>query len=323
MKTKEQILNLLIENKGSYLSGEKIANLLAVSRAAVWKCINEIKNDGHNISSVSKKGYCYSDCNDFLSAYEIKKSLTQDCCDIAVYKTLKSTNQTAKELAQNGAAGNTIILAEEQTQGKGRLGRSFYSPGGTGIYMSILIRPKLDISKGLLITSCAAVAVCKAIENLSDIQPKIKWVNDIYIENKKLCGILTESSLDFESGSLDYVIIGIGINFTTYRFPDELSDSACAIFENTPFTFSRNRLISEIINQFFPIIEAIDDETHISDYKKRSNILGEEIEIISKNETFFAKAVDIDKNGCLMIENKDQRISKLNTGEISIRKRIK
>jgi BirA family biotin operon repressor/biotin-[acetyl-CoA-carboxylase] ligase len=321
LKTREQILNLLIENKGVYISGEKIANSLNISRTAVWKCINEIKNNGYNILSISKKGYCYDDSNDILSTYEIEKNLNQNCYNIILYKTIKSTNQTAKEFAQQGDYNNTIILSEEQTEGRGRLGRSFYSPSNTGIYMSILIRPKLDINKGLLVTSCAAVAVCKAIENLTDIQPKIKWVNDIYIENKKVCGILTESSLDFESGTLDYVIIGIGINFTTLNFPDTISNSACSIFEDTKFKFSRNILISEIINQFFPIINTIDDEKNILDYKKRSNILGEEIEITNKDKVFFAKAVDIDKNGFLIIENKDKTLSKLNTGEITIRKK--
>jgi BirA family biotin operon repressor/biotin-[acetyl-CoA-carboxylase] ligase len=320
MKSKEQILELLIENKGNYISGEKIAHQLNISRTAVWKTIKEIKNDGHNIKSISKKGYCYIASNDILCSYEIKKNLHKNDYNIIVYKTIKSTNQAAKELAQNKNYNNTIIISEEQTEGKGRLGRSFYSPANTGIYMSILMRPKLDINKGLKITSCGALAVCKAIESLTNIKPKIKWVNDIFINEKKVCGILTESSIDFESGAIDYVIIGIGINFSTINFPDNISNIACSLFSDNHFKFSRNILISEIINQFFLLINNIDDKNIIADYKMRSNVLGKEIKIINQNGNFFATAIDIDENGCLIIEKTDKTTSKLNTGEISIRR---
>ena len=185
MKVKDQVLKQLEDNKGTYFSGSELAAALGVSRNAVWKAIKSLEKSGYRISAVPNKGYCLNMDNDILSSWSIKQHLNHDGLNITVYDTISSTNDVLKEQAAQGAPHGTVIISQEQTAGKGRMGKNFYSPSKTGIYLSILVRPDIPAGESLFLTTSAAVATAKAIEDVSDKKADIKWVNDIYISDKK------------------------------------------------------------------------------------------------------------------------------------------
>ncbi|WP_027400213.1 biotin--[acetyl-CoA-carboxylase] ligase [Anaerovorax odorimutans] len=329
--TKDKVLKILEENKGNSVSGENLAEIIGVSRSAVWKAINELRKEGYFIEAITNKGYCLDKKNDVLSVQGILPFLSDyDTKDkIFVFKTLESTNQTLKKMAIDGAKEGTMVISQEQTKGKGRMGRSFFSQSKSGIYMSILLKPNFGISKSVLITTAASVAVCRAIKKLTNADPKIKWVNDIYINNKKICGILTEAVTDFESGQIEHIVLGIGVNFNTEDFPKEISNVAGSL--NTKNT-SRNELIAEIYKEVLSINNNLESREFIKDYRSLSLVLGKEIRIYKAGKApagnepddrstdfICATAIDIDNNGGLVVKYKDDSVASLNSGEISIR----
>lgn len=324
MTTKTKVLEFLENNKGHYISGSKIADKLDLSRNAIWKAIKQLQDEGHNITAVTNKGYCLNVDNKLISSQSISKYLKSDIFDITVYDLVDSTNGELKVQAEAGADEGMVIIAEQQTKGRGRKGRSFYSPKNTGIYMSLLLRPKISAFESLSITTCAAVAVARAIEINTDKEAKIKWVNDIFIDNKKVCGILTEASIDLETGGLKYAILGIGINVfnPSQGFPEDLEDISTSLFKDQEFPGERrSKLIADILEIFMTYYEHIEDKTFLEEYKRRSMILNKEVNVI-KDETSIEKAtaLDIDKNFRLKVEYEDGKIEYLNSGEVSIRK---
>lgn len=323
MSVKIEVLKALEENRGTFFSGEALANKLNISRAAVWKAIKQLKEEGYSIKAISNKGYSLSIETDVLSREGINIFLTEENkgLDIEVYKELDSTNVYAKQLAVKGALHGTVVLAEEQTAGRGRRGRSFYSPGSTGIYMSIILRPNMEANEAILITTATSVAVAKAIETVTRIKTGIKWVNDIYIDEKKVAGILTEAVTDFESGKIECVIVGIGINFSTPKnsYPDEIKEIATSLYENKPNDITRNQLVAEIINQVLASFKNLQSKEFIEDYKEKSIVIGRDIYILSNNSKTKAKAIDIDEQGGLIVLTEDGVVKTLNSGEISIR----
>lgn len=240
-----------------------------------------------------------------INEKEIRKYLSPDYYKFIISETSVSTNETAKKLAQDGD-GNVVVISDSQTGGKGRMGRRFHSSKGCGIYMSIL-RRQWNVN---LLTVKAAVAVSRAIEKLYPVEVKIKWVNDLFINGRKICGILCESG--FTEGSADYAIAGIGINVHAAEFPPELSDIATSIENECGIMESRNRLIAEILN------EMDNDADFINEYRKRSNILGKRIKVICADKEFYALAEEIDDSGALLVKTEDE-IKKINAGEVSIR----
>ncbi len=249
-------------------------------------------------------------------------------CVVRVFDTIDSTNNYAKEAI--GISSPALIVANRQTGGRGRLGRSFYSPAAKGIYMSIVIKPDFGIDKVLLITPLAAVAVCKALEEITGLKPQIKWVNDIYLDDKKVCGILTEAQND-TSGIIDKIIVGIGLNCFEQEFPCEIKDRATYI-NGSLKDFDRNTLIATITNNFFELLENFDKTSLLDDYKSRSLLLGKNILVYGTHQNALpenggqgirAKALDIDENGGLVVEYldgplKSQRES-ITSGEVTIR----
>ena len=215
MRTREKLLDFFEKNKGAYFSGEELAARLSVSRTAVWKAVNSLRKDGYEIDAVPNKGYCLSADTDILSSQGVEKYLEPVCASIEmeILPAVGSTNDYLREKALKGQKEGFTVLAGEQTGGRGRTGRSFYSPADTGIYMSLLLRPEnCSPAVAVKFTTMAAVAACRAIEKVSQKKAQIKWVNDVYIEDKKVCGILTEGAVSLEKGSLEYVILGVGIN---------------------------------------------------------------------------------------------------------------
>lgn len=322
MSVKTEILNILEKYKGESISGQELAEKLGVSRTAVWKAINQLKEDGHEINGVSNKGYSLSILSDVLSSEGIRPFLNSEYKDIPimVHKTIGSTNTEAKLLIMQDAPHGTVILSEEQTSGRGRMGRSFYSPSNSGIYMSIILKPKLDINDSVLITTATSVAVCLAIEKISQYKPKIKWVNDIYINEKKVCGILTEAVTDIESGTISSVIVGIGLNVKTENFPDELKETAGAIFASHTSNSIRNQLSAEIINNVLYMLVNLKDRNFLKIYRERSMIIGERIKYLKNNQWHEGYAKDIDEYGGLVVFHDDGSEETLHSGEISVRK---
>jgi len=322
MSVKTEVLSCLEQNRGKDISGEALAQQLGVSRAAVWKAINSLKQQGYPIDSVTNRGYRLLESSDILSEEGITPFLNGDAASakVVVFDEIDSTNMEAKRRAANGDKNPLIIVADQQSMGRGRFGRSFYSPQGCGIYMSMLIYPTQDqLSQATMFTTAAAVAVCRAISSLSEVDPKIKWVNDIYVDSKKVCGILSEAVFDMENGVIGSIVVGIGINFKNGgELPEEIADIAGTVFGNEPPT-SRNRLTAQVANEFFEILKNIQSHEFLKEYRERSMLLGEEIVYSRGNEKYAAVAEDIDDDGALVVRFEDGRREALRSGEVSVR----
>ncbi len=316
MCLKDKILISLIESR-SFLSGEKLAEKFHVSRAAIWKTINILREEGHDIIAVNKKGYYINKIGDVLNKQQIRSflQLKWKTLPICIYQTLDSTNSQAKREVAAGKEGTKLIISEEQSAGRGRRGRVFYSPKDKGIYMSLVIQPKLSIKKSTLITSAVAVAVCRALQKYTKNRFGIKWVNDIYLNGKKVCGILTEAISDFESGVVQNVIIGIGINLRSQQFPQELVQAGAIGIQN----ISRNEIIGNVTNSVLQIIEDLEDEEVLNEYRNRSIVIGHEINFEQNNIIQQARAIDIDENGGLVVLLQNGNPFVLNSGEITVR----
>ena len=324
MSVKKSVLQALEENRETTISGEQLAKKLNVSRSSVWKAIKSLKEEGYSIDATTNKGYRLETGSDVISFEGIRQWLGPQNQEIIIeaYKTIGSTNQVAKKMALDGAIQGTVIISEEQTQGRGRLGRSFYSPAESGIYMSLILRPNVYATEAVLVTTAASVGVCRAIKKVANKDLQIKWVNDIYLDDKKICGILTEAVTNFETGLVECVIIGIGLNFRLpeNNFPEDLKEIAGSLFEEKPDILTRNRLAGEIINAVLELCEDLENRDFLEEYKKRSMVLGHKIKVHQQNNWSFARAVDISEDGGLIIENEAGELETLNSGEITIRK---
>lgn len=348
--TKEQLLALLEESEGEFLSGEIVAERLSVSRTAIWKAVEALREEGYEITAVRNKGYRLPPGTDVLSEQGIRKHLASICDNIEldIIPVVDSTNERVRVRATAGAPEGYTAIAVTQTSGKGRRGRSFYSPSGTGLYLSILLRPRsCTAQKAAQLTTMAAVAACEAIESISKETPRIKWVNDVYIAGKKVCGILTEASTSLEDGLVEYAILGIGFNVLPPKegFPRELENVAGSIFSESQRD-GRNRLAAEFLNRFMVHYAAsydtatcnaatsYDTATHdaakpshtepndsclLENYRSRSLVTGKPIEVMSARETKAATALGIDDDYRLIVEYEDGSQEHLSSGEISIR----
>ena len=319
MTIKEQILNILETNKGNFVSGEEIAEKLSVSRNAIWKGINSLKKDGHIITAVTNKGYCLSEKSNIFTSQSVYAYLSlelRERLNISVVPTVGSTNTELKAHAEKGGADGTVLIALEQTAGRGRLGRSFYSPKDTGLYMSILLRPDFSASEALNITACAAVAASMAIDAAAGVETHIKWVNDIYLGRKKVCGILTEASIDFESGGLNYAVLGIGINLNTSVFPDELQNIAVSVSKDN--TEMRPFVSAEFLNRFFGYYNNLSAHEFLNEYRSRSMLTGKEITFIRGNEEFNGEVTGIDDEMRLVVKLENGEQTVFSSGEVQL-----
>ncbi|HAT4245733.1 TPA: biotin--[acetyl-CoA-carboxylase] ligase [Clostridium perfringens] len=324
MSVKESVLKILEENRERSISGEELAKDLSVSRAAIWKAIKSLRGEGYNISAVTNRGYQLTKDNDLISAEGIKIFLNPKYSEnyIRVYKTIDSTNQEAKKLLiDKDIPHGTILIAEEQTAGRGRFQRKFFSPSNKGIYMSVILRPNIELSKAIHITTSAAISVCRAIETLTKKRPKIKWVNDIFLDDKKICGILTEATGNFESGRVENVVVGIGVNFKTDSkdFPEDIKNIAGSIFEGEKPTITRNQLVAEILNELFELCENLEDKSIMTEYRILSLVLGKEVSFLKNNKMNKGVAIDITDDGALVVKYENGEIEYLNSGEVSVK----
>lgn len=323
MTVKQKLLELFELNKGSFLSGAEIAHSLSCTRGAVWKAVKSLQDEGYEITAVSGKGYRLEMHTDVISEKGIKRYLSPECqwLTVKVHKIINSTNIKLRELASEGASEGTVVISGEQTKGRGRLGRSFFSPSDTGVYMSLLLRPVMTADSAVKITTAAAVSVAEAIEELSGKSADIKWVNDIYMNGKKVCGILTEAAFSLENGGLEYAVLGIGVNAYAPEngFPDDIKDIAGSVFDERKDDM-RNKLAAEILSRFLKYYSEISQSTYLDGYRKRLMWKGEKINVISGNTNIPAVLSDVDKDCRLLVEYENGEKAVLSSGEISIRK---
>ena len=323
MSTKEKVLQFLEQHKGESISGQDLADQLEVSRTSVWKAINGLKKEGYQIEATTNKGYQLSIDTDLLSEAAIVPLLSEALKNhrIIAHKTIDSTNLEAKRIVNEEASFEGVILSEEQTKGRGRLGRVFYSPSESGLYMSLVLKPVADLDNATLITTAAAVAVCQAIETLTGKNPQIKWVNDIFLDGRKVCGILTEGIMDMESRTIGTILLGIGLNFRAPEtdFPDEIQSIAGTLFDSKNALVTRNQMAAEILNRFYVLYPDLASRSYLDEYRKRCFVLGEQVTFPQGSETIEAKAIAIDDDGGLVVALPSGETKTLTYGEISIK----
>lgn len=321
---KEKILKALKENPDKFLSGEMLSKELGITRAAIWKHINSLKAEGYEIDSVSKKGYKLIDVPDLLTKDEILPRLNTKYIGktYVYYSKIDSTNKKAKELATDGFEEGTIVISEEQSLGRGRLGRVWYSPKGKGIWVSIILKPDIPTMMAPRITLIGAAAVHSALEEFG-IKSEIKWPNDIILNNKKVCGILTEMSGEMEK--LNYIVMGIGINVNTEEneLENELNKIATSLKIECKKEICRKQLLCSLLNHFEGFYDDFKKhgtlENVISICKKNSILIGKEVKIISYGKEVAAKVIDIEDDGELIVKYDDGTVGKVLSGEVSVR----
>lgn len=343
MLTRTKVLNILMEEDIGYHSGQELGNRLGVSRNAIWKSIEQLREDGYEIESRTRVGYKLVGGTHSLTESSIISELNYPT-NLCVFDSIDSTNTYSSNHSEKITVDKPLlVVSNKQTDGRGRMGRKFFSPPGTGIYMTIGIRPKFAIDKALYVTIATAVAVSRAVEEIADVKAKVKWVNDIFVNNKKICGILTEAGANLETGKIDNILIGIGINcFSPASVPVDIRDSIGAI-SKTRNSFLRSKLAALVYNNTMEILKELEPKEQnpaaifetptsgaggpkfLQEYRLRSNVLGKRISIFPYQGAapISANAIDIDDNGGLVVEYmegpKMRQIESLTTGEISIR----
>lgn len=330
MSVKESVLEALQNNKDSYLSGEELSGKLGVSRAAVCKAVKVLRSEGYDIDAVTNRGYMMPSDDTAISEAAVRNALPSSLrgMDLFVCDVLDSTNLEARRLVlgEKPCHAPAVVICRQQTAGRGRLGRSFFSPRDDGLYLSIVIRPDFDISRSSLVTVAAAAATSEAIDEVCGCSSQIKWVNDIYLHDKKVCGILTEATTDFETGQIDSLIIGIGINTSERSFPPELKDIAGSVSEEGLTGHEKALLAASVIEKTVRYTK--DLAGFMDSYRSRSMILGKSITVYTgtyrKDPTQElggrpAFALEIDDGGGLVVEYEDGTRQTLTSGEVSIR----
>jgi len=317
---KREILRFFYENKNEYVSGEEISALLGFSRASLWKHINKLRLDGYLIEAVPHVGYTLKSTPDKMYGYDIGIGLNTDIIGkqkIWHYDSLKSTNNRAYELAEKGEPEGTLVVAETQTSGKGRLGRKWISPKGGGIYFSLILRPDMETDKVPVITLVAAVSIQKAIKKICGINAGIKWPNDILIGDKKVCGILCE--IKAQPDMVNFLILGVGINVNTPL--KKIPPPATSLKKETSRSISRIKLMRQILTEIekdYLKLKKNGFKTLRTECKKLSTVLKKRIKVNEHYHIVEGIAVDIDEKGALIIRTKTGEKKRIFSGDVNI-----
>ena len=317
---RNEILDYFRKADGNFVSGQQISKDLHVSRTAIWKHINVLKERGYIFESSTRKGYRLIYAPNLLTPLEIDSALhTETFGRHVVYlESTQSTNEEAKKIAREGAEEGTIVVAEEQITGHGRLARGFYSPFAKGIWFSLILRPKFFPMEASKCTLLAAVGVCRGIRRMGLADAGIKWPNDILVHGKKLVGILTLMSASMEK--IDYIIMGIGINtgIKKNEFPEDFREGATS-FLNEGINVSRKDLLAAILGEKeYSIAQNEGFDKVLDDWRALSVTLGQEVRVIFGDDSYTGKAVDIDRDGCLLV-NTGSEVKRVIAGDVSIR----
>lgn len=319
---KEKILRMLSDAEG-YVSGQRLCEELKVSRTAVWKNINRLKEEGYVIEAVTNRGYCLKGRPDVIHDGEIKSRLNTKYWgqETLFFEEVDSTNNVAKKMAEEGAPHGTLIIAENQNAGKGRRGRSWSSPDGTGIWMTFVLRPQIKPQAASMLTLVTAMAVRKAVYTETGLETVIKWPNDIVAGGKKICGILTEMSAELEW--INYVVVGVGINANIRKFPDEINDVATSLLLETGQSTDRSRMVAAFGNAFEEYydkfmakgnLELLKDE--YNDYL--ANYLNK-VKILDGAEDYVGVSQGINAFGELLVTDSEGKERIVRSGEVSVR----
>jgi BirA family biotin operon repressor/biotin-[acetyl-CoA-carboxylase] ligase len=324
MSTKQQLLIYLKEGKGTWVSGEFLAYKMAVSRSAVWKHIGSLKDDGYVIESSRKKGYLFRQSSDLLLADEIREGLNTNVFGkgkIIYFRETDSTNVRAKYLAGDGAPEGTVVVAEMQTQGRGRKGRTWFSPAGGGIYTSVILRPPIPPNEAPKLTLMASVAVAEALLSLTSLKIKIKWPNDILSTGRKVAGILTEISTDMDR--IDYVVIGVGVNVNTPRksLRPDIRLTATSVFMETGKVFPRIALLRaflEWLEIYYEAFKTKGFDPILNRWKHLADIIGQRISVDLMDSVRVGKVLDVDKDGFLILQDREGAIERIISGDVTL-----
>lgn len=318
---KAEILTILKDTDG-YVSGQELCERFGVSRTAVWKAMNQLKKEGYEIESVQNKGYRLVKTPDILSKNElvsIRKTKWVGT-EICYFDVTDSTNTQAKSLGEGDAPNGTLVVAGKQESGRGRRGRSFESPAGTGIFMTLLLRPEIEPQNASMLTLVSALAVAKGIEHMVDLPVQIKWPNDIVINGKKVCGILTEMSAQMDY--VNYIVIGIGINVGNEEFPEEIKDVATSIYLESGKHVNRAMLIEKIWEEFEDYYELYEKTQDLSSLVKEYDSYlvnrGQKVRVLDSKEPYEGKAMGITDRGELIVDTWEAR-RLVSAGEVSVR----
>ncbi len=322
MSTKDQLLLYLKERKGDWVSGEALSNKIAVSRSAVWKHICKLREEGYVIESSPKKGYLLRKAPDLLLPNEIREGLETKVFgkrDIVYFTETDSTNTRAKDLASKGALEGTLVISERQTKGRGRKGRSWFSPSQGGIYTSLILKPSISPSEAPKITLLTAVVVAEALRSLTGLSAIIKWPNDILIDGKKVAGILTEMSTEMDA--IDHIVVGLGLNVNTPDFPDDIREKATSLFIETGKHFPRVRFIQEYLKwyeEYYEIFKRTGFEPIIKRWKELTNIIGKRITVEMISKKYSGEVQDIDKDGVLILKDNTGKSHRIIFGDVTL-----
>ncbi len=321
--TKDKVLAILAK-ENSFISGEEISRRIGVSRAAVNAAVKSLKTDGYDIESVTNKGYLFKGGPDLLTSGSIGAFLDEERMErVLVLDKVGSTNKRLREMAYDGASNGQIVIANEQTMGRGRMGRSFFSPKDKGIYYSYLIKSDAAPQDAVTLTAWTAVSMVRAIERVTGFVPGIKWVNDLVSRGRKLCGILTEMSIESETGRIDSIIIGIGININndSSDFPEEISNIATSIALESGKHISRAELAAAMTDELDRLVSSWPDarDEYLEAYRANDITCGHEVNVISGGTFRSAVALSINDDFSLKVKFSDGRIENLSSGEVSLK----
>ncbi len=324
MNTKEKLLSALKKNTGNWISGETLSRELSVSRAAISKHVRILKEQGYDIESATKKGYLLKNLSNRVLESEIIDGLDTHRFgkkEIVYFSITDSTNTQAKKLAEEGAPEGTVVITEKQTHGRGRKGRSWLSPDGDGIYMSVILRPDLPPFEAPRITLLTAVALAEALITETGMSLRIKWPNDILINGKKIAGILTEISSEMDA--IDYVVVGLGLNVNTphENFTHELKNQSTSVYIETGTVFSRVRLIQAFLHWFekyYDILLTSGFSSIIKRWRTLADIIGRNIKVDSIGKSYSGEVVDINDDGVLMLKDDKGNIHRIISGDVTL-----
>ena len=319
---KEEILRLLRSADG-YISGQELCNRFGVSRTAVWKAINQLKEAGYEIEAQQNKGYRLMSAPDLMTEAEIKSLMHTEWVakEVLYFDTIDSTNTKAQELAEKGYPSGTLVVADKQESGKGRRGRSWVSPSGTGIFMTLMIKPDINPNNASMLTLVAALAVAKAITSVTGEEALIKWPNDIVVNSKKVCGILTEMNAQFDY--INHIVVGIGINVHNESFPEEISQMASSLMiEAGGKRFHRAQIIADTMSYFEQYYDTFlktqDLSALVREYDELLVNRNKSVRVLDPKEPFDGKAMGITPKGELIVDTWESR-KLVSSGEVSVR----
>lgn len=321
---KAEILKMLKE-ADDHISGQQLCEQFQVSRTAVWKVVNQLKEEGYQVEAVRNKGYRIIESPDVLTREELSVQIGDATRwagqEIVCFTETDSTNVRARKLGENGAAHGTLVVAEQQTAGRGRRGRGWESPAGSSIYMSLLLRPEFLPNKAPMLTIVMAYSVATALREQTGLDFRIKWPNDIVLNGKKVVGILTEMSTEIEY--INHVVIGVGINVNTEAFPEEICATATSIRRESGKTWRRAELIAAILRQFEVQYERFVKEEDLAYLREAYDAIlvncNREVRILGEKDGYRAVALGIDDQGELLVRKEDGTVTSVYAGEVSVR----